>query len=96
MKAIFKPFLVFLTASTLLCSCSDNNENDPDPEPPQAQVSIAVIDNQIKEFMSKSKYPGATLAISKNGKLVYSEAYGFSVFERLHSGSITNHFPNYG
>lgn len=81
MKAIFKPFMIFLTASTLLCSCSDNNENDPDPEPPQAQVSIAVIDNQIEEFMSKWKYPGATLAISKNGKLVYSEAYGFADVE---------------
>jgi CubicO group peptidase (beta-lactamase class C family) len=35
-----------------------------------------VIDGKIEAFLATYKIPGASLAISKNGKLVYKKAYG--------------------
>jgi D-alanyl-D-alanine carboxypeptidase len=56
-------------------SCSDSS--DPDPIPPKAaQEDIALIDDKLESFLTTQKIPGATLAISKNGKLVYQKAYG--------------------
>jgi CubicO group peptidase (beta-lactamase class C family) len=62
-------------------SCSDDKDDNPGPQLPVGQEDIAVIDNQITQFIEKWEYPGATLAISKNGKLVYSKAYGLADVE---------------
>ncbi len=81
MRTLSKPFLILLTVSLFFWSCSDDKDTNPGPQLPVGQVDIAVIDNQISQFMSKWEYPGATLAISKNGKLVYSKAYGLADVE---------------
>jgi CubicO group peptidase (beta-lactamase class C family) len=81
MKKIFNPILILFLATILIWSCSDDNENGPTPQPIIEQEDVAVIDNKIEQFMEKWEYPGATLAISKNGKLVYSKAYGLADVE---------------
>lgn len=63
-----------------LVSCSDSPDQDPVP-PKAAQNDIALIDDKIESFLVAQKMPGATLAISKNGKLVYQKAYGESNVE---------------
>ncbi len=78
MKTLSKTFLLFLLPFVFAWSCSENKDDNQAPQLPVTQDDIAVIDNQITQFMSKWEYPGATLAISKNGKLVYSKAYGLA------------------
>ena len=67
--------LLLLLAATVFSSC----ENDDDSQSPAiVQEDIAAIDNQVAAYMATYKVPGASLAISKDGKLVYRKAYGFA------------------
>ncbi|MEO5892734.1 MAG: serine hydrolase domain-containing protein [Ferruginibacter sp.] len=43
-----------------------------------AVPSMATSDNLIKNFLSLYNIPGATVAIAKDGKIVYMRAFGFS------------------
>ncbi len=65
----------------LLVSCSDSSDQDPVPPKDNTQEDIALIDDKINAFLSTHKIPGATLAISKNGKLVYKKPYGLANVE---------------
>jgi CubicO group peptidase (beta-lactamase class C family) len=81
MKKLSKTFILFLILFVFAWSCSEDKDDNQGPQLPVNQEDIAVIDNQILQFISKWEYPGATLAISKNGKLVYSKAYGLADVE---------------
>ncbi|MFN3997531.1 serine hydrolase domain-containing protein [Algoriphagus sp.] len=74
---IIRPAFIWtlLVAASMLWTACDPKENDPTP-PLQTQKDIDVIDSKIIDFMTAQKIPGASLAISKNGKLVYKKAYG--------------------
>lgn len=41
------------------------------------------IDNKVQKFMSKWRLNGASVAVSKNGRLVYAKGYGYSDLENL-------------
>jgi D-alanyl-D-alanine carboxypeptidase len=71
MKKLF-PFLLF---AITYCSCkkSDNNGGS---TPPITQTDIASIDAKVTLWMNTHAMPGSSIAISKNGKLVYRKAYG--------------------
>lgn len=65
----------------LLLSCSKSSDGDPAPGPgpdpvPETQKDIVTVDNAIKNFMAAYDIPGAALAVTRNGKLVYSKGYG--------------------
>jgi CubicO group peptidase (beta-lactamase class C family) len=63
--------------ATLFTACKKDSGNNPDPTPPPVtQKDIASIDTKIADWMTKNNMPGMTIAISKNGKMVYSKAYG--------------------
>jgi len=72
--------ITFLTSSLLilfaLISCNKSTDETPTPPPPSVQNDITTIDNNVSAFMSKYNIPGASLSVSKNGKLVYSKGYG--------------------
>ena len=51
-------------------------KNDVSVKPPVQQIDISSVDQKISGWMTKNKMPGMSLAISKNGKLVYSKGYG--------------------
>ncbi|MAN87018.1 MAG: serine hydrolase [Algoriphagus sp.] len=57
-------------------ACSEKSE--PTPQPIPSQKDLIEIDSQIEDFLSEYNIPGASLAISKNGKLVYQKAYGLA------------------
>lgn len=42
------------------------------------QVDIAKVDDALSNFMTKYSIPGASLAVSKNGKLVYRKGFGLA------------------
>lgn len=82
---------LLLSAKTLLiaaitlsifqsCSKSGGSTQEPIPPPPAPQPTtqqdMAALDNKITSFMSTYNIPGASLAVSKNGKLVYRKGFG--------------------
>ncbi|MBL7758505.1 MAG: beta-lactamase family protein, partial [Chitinophagaceae bacterium] len=70
-------FMIGLLAIVLLVSCSKSkDDSDPDPVGPGTQVAIPAIDNAVTAFMTTYQIPGVSIAITKNGKLVYLKSYG--------------------
>lgn len=43
--------------------------------------NTVVIDNYINDFLKRNNITGASLAIAKEGRLVYSKGYGYSILE---------------
>jgi CubicO group peptidase (beta-lactamase class C family) len=43
---------------------------------------LKLIDSTVKSFMNKFDVPGASLAITKNGKLVFAQGYGYANKEK--------------
>jgi CubicO group peptidase (beta-lactamase class C family) len=66
---------VLLFSGVLLFSVSCSKSGDGDPAP-STQADITSIDSKMASFMSAYNIPGASLAVSKNGKLVYIKGYG--------------------
>ncbi|MFN8252209.1 MAG: serine hydrolase domain-containing protein [Ferruginibacter sp.] len=62
--------VVFASGSVLFSCTKDNTDTD------VKQNDIAVIDGKITAWMTANGMPGASLAISRNGKLVYRKGYG--------------------
>lgn len=70
---------LFLASIALwMMACSEDTDPTPSPQAPAQQEDIAAVDSQIENFISQYDIPGASLAISKNGKLVYQKAYGMA------------------
>lgn len=72
--------ITFLTSSLLilfaLTSCNKSTDEAPNPTAPSGQADITAIDNNVNTFMTEYNIPGASLSVSKNGKLVYTKGYG--------------------
>lgn len=75
-KIMYRGLLFSAFISIIFWSCSPKEDSDPTPPTVVTQVDIPVIDGKIEAFLATYKIPGASLAISKNGKLVYKKAYG--------------------
>lgn len=71
-SAVIAAFMTVAVATS--CSKSDG-PGDPTAPPP---TDMDKIDDLVYNFMSKNSVPGATLAVAKDGKIVYSKAYGFA------------------
>lgn len=68
-------FLLIFTA----CKKGGNDGGgNPTPTPPTTQQDIAAVNSKITTLLSTYNIPGASLAVSKNGKLVYVKGYGFA------------------
>lgn len=59
-----------------LYSISSCKKSEPINQTPITQADLTVVDNKLNTFLSTYNIPGASLAISKNGKLVYIKGYG--------------------
>jgi CubicO group peptidase (beta-lactamase class C family) len=72
-------FLISVFSCSMM-SCSKSDDNTPDEEDPKPieQLDIAVIDTKVEQWLTENNMPGISLAISKNGKLVYSKGYGYA------------------
>lgn len=66
-----------LFAFTILTSCKKNSTEQPlRVDPGDMQKDIAAVDNAVQGFMTTYNIPGASLAVTKNGKLAYIKGYG--------------------
>jgi len=95
-----KQILHLLFGVLLLSACKKDNDtagpnppNPPNPVPPSVtQADIATIDAQVQTFLSTYNVAGASLAVSKNGKLVYRKGYGFADKETSEKVTADNRF----
>lgn len=51
-------------------------KSDTTPAPPAAQTDITAVDSKVIALINTYNIPGASLAVSKNGKLVYIKGFG--------------------
>ncbi|MEO6894527.1 MAG: serine hydrolase domain-containing protein [Ginsengibacter sp.] len=67
----------FILVSALVFSFSACKKTDVNvPPPPPQQKDISSVDQKATDWMTKNKMPGLSLAVSKDGKLVYAKGYG--------------------
>ena len=76
-----KAFLVSGLGLLLLSSCSksktdSSNNNNNNNNNNTSQVDLPQVDNYVNSFMTTYAVPGVSVAITKNGKLVYAKSYG--------------------
>ena len=76
MKNTFLTGLLLILFALTGCDKSDDEKPGPKPPDPALQADMTTIDKNMNDFMSKYNVPGASLAVSKNGKLVYIKGYG--------------------
>ncbi|WP_158856035.1 serine hydrolase domain-containing protein [Lunatibacter salilacus] len=62
-----------LCLALVLLSCDTDRE---EPAPEIRQESISAIDSRMGDMMNEFYFPGISIAIAKNGKLVYARGYG--------------------
>lgn len=67
--------LLCLLVLFILNACQEK-ENTPEPE--FTQEDIETIDNQVVDYMAAYHVPGASVAITKDGRLVYKKGYGLA------------------
>lgn len=79
-----KPYIVFLLLIALqVASCSKSGNDapappSPPPPPPPSSTNLVELDANVQIFMSQYNIPGLSLAITRNGKLIYTKGYGFA------------------
>jgi len=74
-KELMKMRLFTVLTVAFICGCS---KSDDGPAAPPEQTDMEKVDDLVYRYMSQHAVPGATLAVSKDGKLVYAKAYGFA------------------
>lgn len=67
-----------LFAIALLWLAQSCKKNDVADSPHVTQNNIAAIDDRVIAWMNDNSMPGASLAVSVNGKLAYRKAYGLA------------------
>ncbi|WP_188505191.1 serine hydrolase domain-containing protein [Parapedobacter pyrenivorans] len=72
----FRAWILVFLIIAVLAACSKDNETPPEKE--KVQVAIAEVDQSVEKFLTDYGFPGGSLAISKNGKLVYRQGYGLA------------------
>src|SRR5947209_1288362 len=55
-------------------------ESKPKPTPVtgEPQPKLAELDKLMLDFLAEQKFPGATLAIAREGRLVYARGFGYA------------------
>jgi D-alanyl-D-alanine carboxypeptidase len=73
----FISFLMAILIATIFNACKKSETVGADLVPPViTQADIAAVNTSVTNFMSTYNIPGASLAVSKNGKLVYMKGFG--------------------
>lgn len=55
-----------------------NKKPNPAPVNGKAHSSLKSVDKLVREFLKTYKIPGATVAVTRNGRLLLSKGYGFA------------------
>lgn len=65
----------FIVLSIILYSACKKGDSGGTP-PPVSQTDIVALNSKVSTFMNTYNIPGASLAVTKNGKLVYVKGFG--------------------
>lgn len=76
---------LILVSLVLFFSCK--KDDTPAPEESEPQADIASVDAAAAKWQTDNNMPGLSLAVSRNGKLVYAKAYG--VADKETGGKVT-------
>jgi D-alanyl-D-alanine carboxypeptidase len=71
-----KTFYSFIAITFLFVACAKKDSVGGGTTPPVTQTDIAAVNSKVISFMGTYNIPGASLAVSKNGKLVYTKGFG--------------------
>ena len=76
-----------------MLSCNSDSSDDSDDNPPlNVQLDIDQVDSSVESFLQTYNAPGAALAVSVNGKMVYSKGYGLADVDTNSSTEADNLF----
>jgi D-alanyl-D-alanine carboxypeptidase len=75
MKKYFYAFAAIIVITFSACKKSETAGVET-PAPPVTQADIAAVNTSVSNFMATYNIPGASLAVTKNGKLVYLKGFG--------------------
>src|SRR4051812_25765416 len=79
-------FTLFACLLALLPIASERARSDFDepslPSAGQADPNLSVLDRLVVDFVRTHKVPGATMAVAKDGRLVYARGFGYADLER--------------
>jgi D-alanyl-D-alanine carboxypeptidase len=76
MKKYFYAFAAIIVITFSACKKSETASPAPVIIPPVTQADIAAVNTSVSNFMAAYNIPGASLAVTKNGKLVYVKGFG--------------------
>jgi len=86
-------FFLMSLFTLFMLSCSSDSSDDSDDNPPlNAQLDIDQVDSSVESFLQTYNAPGAALAVSVNGKMVYSKGYGLADVDTNSSTEADDHF----
>ena len=68
-------FILFIISA---CSKEIDKPIDPMDPDPVVQEDLSIVDNRVMNFMTQYNIPGASIAISKDEKMVYAKGYGIA------------------
>ena len=71
-----KQFTLLFLAGIIFCYTSCKKSDDDNTPQAVTQADIATVNSNVTSFMNTYNIPGASLAVSKNGKLVYIKGFG--------------------
>ena len=79
---IFKLPALLIFALLIVSACGSDEDKpmmevEMDPEP-VVQEDLSTVDSRVTAFMDQYNIPGASIAISKNEKMVYAKGYGMA------------------
>jgi CubicO group peptidase (beta-lactamase class C family) len=96
--------LLAIVGASLLFSLNGlSQEPAPSPAGPLAPAAQTKIDKSVRDVVAKTGAPSASIAVVKDGKLVYTHAYGFAdvaahkaatIAMRYSIGSISKQFTS--
>lgn len=77
-KKIASYFLLLITLQVIACSEKNTVEIPGKKAVADTDTSISAVDDSVSAFMLRYNIPGVSIAIVKNGKLVYAKGYGYA------------------
>jgi CubicO group peptidase (beta-lactamase class C family) len=69
-------YKLFIALSIVVITSCKKSDSGGGTTPPVTQTDIASVDSKVTSWMTTYAMPGASIALTKNGKLVYRKGYG--------------------